>query len=47
MPVYVDAALTLDEAIAFTAGTHHELVQLAYPDFQEVVDPMVAEFADH
>ncbi|TFG88195.1 MAG: YbaK/EbsC family protein [Gemmatimonadales bacterium] len=47
MPVYVDKALALDEKIAFTAGTHHELVQVAYEDFQNLVKAEVAEFAVH
>ncbi|NQT87928.1 YbaK/EbsC family protein [bacterium] len=46
MPVYADASLTLDETIAFTAGTHHELVQLAYADFDALVKPTVAEFTE-
>jgi Ala-tRNA(Pro) deacylase len=45
MPVYVDKALALDDKIAFTAGTHHELVQLAYEDFQALANAKVIEFA--
>ncbi len=41
MPVYVAEELTEDDKIAFNAGTHSELVQLAYSDFDELVHPKV------
>ena len=45
MPVFVDEALAKDEEIAFSAGTHHELIRLSYADFDRVVHPKVANFA--
>jgi len=45
MQVFVDRHLREDERIAFAAGTHHELVRLAYSDFEELVNPVVAELA--
>ena len=45
VPVYVDRSLTLDDQIAFNAGSHAELIQLAYEDFDNLVHPIVAEFA--
>ena len=45
MPVYVDEGLTQDRVIAFNAGTHSELIQLAYADFQRLVNPTVANFS--
>ena len=45
MPVYVDRGLTRDQEIAFQAGSHVELVQLSYPDYQRLVKPRVLEFA--
>lgn len=45
LPVYVDRSLTLDEQIAFNAGSHAELIQLAYEDFERLVHPIVVEFA--
>ncbi len=45
VPVYVDRSLTLDDQIAFNAGSHAELIQLAYEDFENLVHPIVAEFA--
>lgn len=45
MPVFVDESLRWDEEIAFNAGSHHELIRLAYEDFERLVEPMVAKFA--
>ena len=45
MPVLVDESLTKDKEIAFNAGTHHELVRLAYDDFARLVQPTVASFS--
>ncbi len=45
MPVWVDESLTLDKEIAFNAGTHRELIKLAYEDFTRLVKPKVAPFA--
>jgi Ala-tRNA(Pro) deacylase len=44
MEVYVAAPLAADEEIAFNAGTHTELVKLAYKDFERLVKPKVAAF---
>ena len=38
-------ALASDEAIAFNAGTHTELVGLAYQDFERLVEPKVGKFS--
>ena len=43
--VYADASLARDRDIAFNAGSHLELVQLAYVDFARLVEPTVADFA--
>ena len=45
MAVCVDEHLAKDEAIAFNAGSHKELVKLAYADFERLVEPKVAAFA--
>jgi len=45
MPVYVDENLTADQEIAFNAGSHRELIRLAYADFQRLVIPRVLKFA--
>jgi Ala-tRNA(Pro) deacylase len=45
MPVFVDESLTRNKKIAFNAGTHYELIQLSYEDFETLVQPKVANFA--
>jgi Ala-tRNA(Pro) deacylase len=45
MVVYVDENLTRDHEIAFNACCHHELVRLAYADYERLVKPKVARFA--
>ena len=45
MEVFVDITLTEDKEIAFNAGTHHELIKLAYKDFETLVKPKVIKFA--
>jgi Ala-tRNA(Pro) deacylase len=44
LPVYVEEALARDEQIDFNAGSHTELLQLAYADFERLVKPKVASF---
>jgi Ala-tRNA(Pro) deacylase len=44
MAVYVDEGLTRDRRIAFNAGTHSELIQLDYADFERLVQPSIANF---
>lgn len=45
MPVFVARSLTEDDEIAFNAGTHTELLQMAYNDFERLVHPTVGLFA--
>jgi len=45
MKVFADETLTEDEEIAFNAGTHSELVRLAYADYARLVQPTVAKLA--
>ncbi|MHC4447538.1 MAG: aminoacyl-tRNA deacylase [Planctomycetota bacterium] len=47
MEVYVDAGLREDETIAFNAGSHSELIKLAYEDFERLVKPKVVSFSVH
>jgi len=46
VPVYVDRALAEDETIVFRAGTHTDTMSVRYADFERLVAPTVAEFAD-
>ncbi len=41
MHVYVDESLTHDEEIAINAGSHTELIKLAYRAFESLVHPEV------
>jgi Ala-tRNA(Pro) deacylase len=45
MNVFVAQALTQDEEIAFNAGSHYELMRLAYKDFEKLVSPKIADFS--
>jgi Ala-tRNA(Pro) deacylase len=45
MDVWVDESLTRDAEIAFNAGSHTELVRLAYRDFESLASPKVARIA--
>jgi len=41
MDVYVGEQLTEDEEIAFSAGSHRELVRMAYSDYETLVAPTI------
>ncbi|MTI31165.1 aminoacyl-tRNA deacylase [Xanthovirga aplysinae] len=45
MDVYVAGILSEDEEIAFNAGSHTELIRMAYQDFERLVKPKVVRFA--
>ena len=45
MDVYVSESLAKDEEIAFNAGSHTELIRLAYKDFERLVRPKIAPIA--
>lgn len=45
MEVYATESLAEDEEIAFNAGSHTELLKLAYADFERLVKPTVARFS--
>jgi len=47
MDVFVDESLTEDEEIAFNAGSHTELIRLAYNDYEKLVKPKVVNIACH
>lgn len=44
--VYADESLAGDEEILFNAGSHKELVRMAYKDFESLVKPSVAAFGN-
>jgi len=43
MEVFAAETLAADEEIAFNAGSHTELVKMAYKDFERLVQPRVAK----
>jgi Ala-tRNA(Pro) deacylase len=45
MPVYCANALSEDLEIAFSAGSHSELIRLAYADYEQLVQPEIATFS--
>jgi Ala-tRNA(Pro) deacylase len=45
LKVIVDETLTHDKEIAFNAGTHLELIKLAYSDFAQLAQPTVLRFS--
>ncbi len=44
MEVYVAEGLTHQDEIAFNAGSHTEVIKLAYGDFERLVQPKVTSF---
>ena len=44
MEVFVAASLAANEQIAFNAGSHTEVIKLAYKDFERLVRPKVISF---
>lgn len=45
MDVYVAESLTEDKEIAFSAGSHTELIKMDYADFARLVEPKVLRFS--
>ncbi len=43
MAVYVSPSLAEDDEIAFNAGSHTELIRLAYKDFERLAKPQVTK----
>ena len=45
MDVFMAASLAEDEEIAFNAGSHTELIQMAFPDYVRLVTPVQLHFS--
>lgn len=45
LEVFADQSLALDREITFNAGTHRELVRLAWEDFAKLAKPRMIRFA--
>jgi Ala-tRNA(Pro) deacylase len=44
MEVFVAESLAENDEIAFNAGSHEEVIKLAYADFERLVNPKVMSF---
>jgi Ala-tRNA(Pro) deacylase len=47
LPVYVDAALTMQEQVFFQAGSHTDTMSMRYSDYARLVRPTVAALTLH
>ena len=45
MAVYISPELAAEPEIVFNAGSHTELIRMAWRDYQSLVQPLVAQFA--
>lgn len=45
MQVYVDESLSEELVVAFCAGTHSELVQISFQDFERLAQPVIIKFS--
>ncbi|UCH10954.1 MAG: YbaK/EbsC family protein, partial [Fidelibacterota bacterium] len=45
LDVYVATSLAEDIEIAFNAGSHTELIRMAYVDFEKLVQPQVVDLS--
>jgi Ala-tRNA(Pro) deacylase len=45
MEVFVAEKLTTNDDIVFNAGSHTELIRMAYKDFEKLVKPKVISYA--
>ena len=46
MDVYLAESLTANDQIAFNAGSHSELIRMAFADFERLVKPKVVSFTN-
>jgi Ala-tRNA(Pro) deacylase len=44
LPVYLDESLVREPEIFFQAGSHHEVIEMRYKDFERLVHPKVGHF---
>jgi len=45
MSVFADESLSHDKEIVFNAGSHRELVRVAWEDFERLLEPRVLRLA--
>lgn len=44
LPVYADACFPRDRAFVFQGGNHREVVEMSYPDYDRLVQPVTGAF---
>ena len=44
LPVYLDKSLVREPEIFFQAGSHHEVIEMRYKDFERLVHPKACHF---
>ena len=47
LEVYADKILEEDDQIIFNAGTHTDVVKIAFTDFKRIVNPIIADIGTH
>lgn len=47
LPVYIDNCFSRTEPFFFQAGNHHEVVRMAYGEYERLVKPVAGEFCLH
>jgi Ala-tRNA(Pro) deacylase len=45
LPVFADESLENDREIVFNAGTHRELIRMAWVDYKKLAEPIIVRFA--
>lgn len=45
LPVVVDYDVAANEFIAFTLGTHHDVVRMSFEDYRKLVQPVISTIA--
>lgn len=47
IPVYADNSLLENDAIAFNAGTHTDMVKIKFKDYMRIAKPILCDFTIH
>jgi Ala-tRNA(Pro) deacylase len=47
LKVYADSILEEDEEIVFNAGTHTDVIKMAFSDYKSLVNPVIKEIGSH
>jgi len=47
LPVWVDGSLASEKTIAFNAGTHRDVIYMAFEDYQRLAKPQIVSLSRH